>query len=178
MDDWDELLRHEGPAVWRIAYRLVRNTADADECFQETFLAAVRVHSRQRVRNWPALLHRLATSRAIDCIRKQLKRRRLEDPADVALAPDTDADPARDAEATELANSLRHAIGELPQRQAEVFCLNEFAGWNHQRIGEQLGMTANAVGVILHRARQRLQQLLKMYDRAIADGKHSQPDKD
>ena len=40
MIDWDELMGREGTAVWRTAYRLVRNEADADECFQETFLAA------------------------------------------------------------------------------------------------------------------------------------------
>jgi DNA-directed RNA polymerase specialized sigma24 family protein len=51
MIDWDELVRHEGPAVWRTAYRIVRNGADADECFQEALLAALRVSDRQPVRD-------------------------------------------------------------------------------------------------------------------------------
>jgi DNA-directed RNA polymerase specialized sigma24 family protein len=39
MPDWDEILSPDGPAVWRTAYRIVGNRADADECFQEAFLA-------------------------------------------------------------------------------------------------------------------------------------------
>jgi len=48
MIDWDELMRREGSAVWRTACRLLRNQADADECFQETFLAALELSNRQR----------------------------------------------------------------------------------------------------------------------------------
>ena len=88
-------MRREGSAVWRTAYRLVRNQADADECFQETFLAALEVSNRQPVRNWPALLQRLATSRAIDRVRKRLRRRRREEVADLALAEAAQCDPSQ-----------------------------------------------------------------------------------
>jgi RNA polymerase sigma-70 factor (ECF subfamily) len=175
MVDWDELMQHEGPAVWRTAYRLLRNTADADECFQETFLAALELSNRQPVRNWPALLQRLATSRAIDRIRRVIRRRQIEESADVTLAAGTDGDPAQHAEAAELADTLRFAIGQLPQRQAEVFCLHELAAWSHQQIAEQLGMTVNAVGVVLHRTRQKLEELLKMHNRTLAVTKQRQP---
>ena len=43
MPDWNEILARDGPAVWRTAYRLVGNRADADECFQDVFLAALQV---------------------------------------------------------------------------------------------------------------------------------------
>ena len=86
MIDWDSLLHREGSAVWRTIYRLVRNQADADECFQETFLAALELSSRETVRNWPALLQQLATRRAVDRIRKRLRRKRLEELADLTLA--------------------------------------------------------------------------------------------
>jgi RNA polymerase sigma-70 factor (ECF subfamily) len=176
MVDWNEVIRHEGPAVWRIAYRLLRNEADADECFQETFLAAFEVWNRQPVRNWPALLHRLATSRAIDRIRKQVRRRQTEVPADFTLAASTAGDPVDHAEANELAGALRYAVGQLPERQAEVFCLHELSAWSHQQIAEQLGITANAVGVILHRARQKLAELLNIQDRLTVALKRQQLD--
>lgn len=176
MVDWDELLRHEGPAVWRIAYRLLRNEADADECFQETFLAAFELQKRQPIRNWPALLHHLATSRAIDNIRRQVRRRQTEVPTDLALAAGTAGDPADHAEANELACALRRAIGNLPERQAEVFCLHELGAWSHQQIADQLGISANAVGVILHRARQKLAELLNIEDRLTVALKRQQLD--
>jgi RNA polymerase sigma-70 factor (ECF subfamily) len=168
MIDWDELMRREGSAVWRTVYRLVRNRADADECFQETFLAALELSNRQPVRNWPAVLHRIATSRAIDRVRKRLRRRRLEDAADVDLAEAVQPDPSQRAEASELTSALRWALAQLPTRQAEVFWLHELGDWSYQQIADQLGISVNAVGAILHRTRQKLQELLKMQNRLSA----------
>ena len=47
MTDWEGIVRDEGPAVWRTAQRLLGNAADADECFQETFAAAVELVRRK-----------------------------------------------------------------------------------------------------------------------------------
>jgi RNA polymerase sigma-70 factor (ECF subfamily) len=172
MIDWAEIIRREGPAVWRTAYRLLRNRADADECYQETFLSALELSNRQPVHNWPALLQRLTTSRAIDRLRKQLRRRRREEVADLALAAGPEEDPAEQAEARELAGALRSALARIPVKQAEVFCLHELGGWSYQQIAEQVGMTVNAVGVMLHRARQKLQEILKLQDQLSAALNH------
>ena len=83
MIDWDSLIKREGAAVWRTVYRIVRNQADAEECFQETFLAAVEVADRQRVENWPGLLQRLATARSIDRLRRRVRRMRREEVAEL-----------------------------------------------------------------------------------------------
>ncbi|MGD9634161.1 MAG: RNA polymerase sigma factor [Pirellulales bacterium] len=162
MTDWDDLVCREGPAVWRTAYRLIGNQADADECFQETFLAALELSQRQPVRNWPALLQRLATTRAVDRIRSRMRRRRSEEVADVASAVGSEPDPAEQIESKELVEALRWAVAQLPARQAEAFCLHEFADWSFEQVAEQLGTTVNAATVLLHRARQKLQELLKM----------------
>jgi RNA polymerase sigma-70 factor (ECF subfamily) len=151
--------------VWRTAYRLVRNRADADECYQETFLTALELSNRQAVHNWPALLQRLATNRSIDRIRKRLRRKVNEEIADEELVSGVGDDPSQHAEAAEVASALRWAIAQLPQRQAEVFCLHELGDWSYQEIAAQLGITVNSVGVILHRTRQKLQQLLQMRNR-------------
>jgi RNA polymerase sigma-70 factor (ECF subfamily) len=168
MIDWDELIRREGPAVWRTAYGLVRNRDDADECYQETFLAALELSTRQPVHNWPALLQRLATRRAIDRVRRKLRSGRREEPANLTLAEGAEADPSEQAQAAELARALQWAVAELPQRQAEVFWLHDLGDWSHQQIADQLGITPNAVGVILHRARQKLQELLNIQTRISA----------
>jgi len=168
MTDWDDLVCREGPAVWRTAYRLVGNQADADECFQESFLTAFELSQRQPVRDWSALLQRLATTRAIDRVRNRLRRRRHEERADVASAAGSEHDPADRIENKELVEALRWAVAQLPDRQAEVFCLHEFADWNFEQIAKQLGTTTNAASVLLHRARQKLQELLKMQNRLSA----------
>jgi RNA polymerase sigma-70 factor (ECF subfamily) len=164
MIDWNEIVRREGTAVWRTAYRVVRNRADADECYQETFLAALEFSNRQPVRNWTALLQRLAMNRAIDSIRRRL-RRKVEEASDAEIVACVVDDPSRHAEAIELAGALRWAIAQVPKRQAEVFCLHELGEWSYQDIADQLGITVNSVGVILHRTKQKLRQLLEMRNR-------------
>jgi RNA polymerase sigma-70 factor, ECF subfamily len=175
MIDWDELVCQEGPAVWRTAYRLLSNQADADDCFQETFLAALKVSNRQLVRNWPALLQRLATSRAIDRLRQRLRRRRREEAGDLALAEGADGDPSRPVEAAELAGDLRWAITKLSRRQAEAFCLHELGDWSYQQIADELGTSSGAVGVMLHRTRQKLRELLNVKHRLSTALKEQRP---
>jgi len=160
MVDWDELVRREGPAVWRTIYRLVQNQADADECLQETFVAAVKLSNYQAVGNWQALLKRLAIARAVDCVRQRLRRTRREDAIDVAMIAATVPDPHEQAETAELATALRWALAQIPARSAEVFCLHELEGWSYQEIGDQLSLSSNAIGVLLHRTRQKLRKLL------------------
>jgi len=59
MPDWQSIVSQDGPAAWRTAYRLLGNRADADECFQETCLAALAVSRREVVHNWRGLFLRL-----------------------------------------------------------------------------------------------------------------------
>ena len=57
--------------------------------------------------------------------------------------------PRQEAEASELAERLRAALPHLSQDQAAVFCLSCLENLSYHQIGERLGMTANAVGVII-----------------------------
>lgn len=160
MPDWEDILSRDGKAVWQTAYRLLGNHADAEECFQDAFLAALEVSRRENVRNWRALLQRLATARAIDRLRS--KRRQLK----FQLVPDWDAVPghepiaSRIAEDGELAESLRTWLGHLPARQAEVFCLHCLEEWSYQDVAQHLEISVDSVGVLLHRARAKLRQLV------------------
>src|SRR5437762_13797875 len=81
MTDWNAMVHDEGPAVWRTLWRLLGNRADADDCFQETFLAAL-VYSRDQgreVHHWSALLQKIATTRAVDRLRPRYRRHAATD---------------------------------------------------------------------------------------------------
>ena len=71
--DWQLIIKKYASVVWQTAYRLLGNDADAADCFQETFVSALEVSQRQRVRNFSALLARLATARAIDQLRRRFR---------------------------------------------------------------------------------------------------------
>ena len=60
----------------------------------------------------------------------------------------------------ELADRLRWAIPALSDREATVFSLRDFGDITNDDIAETLGITTDAVGVALHKARKRLKELL------------------
>ncbi|NLF33093.1 MAG: sigma-70 family RNA polymerase sigma factor [Planctomycetes bacterium] len=170
MADWPSIVEMHAGGVWRTAYRLVGNDADAADCVQEAFVAALAVSRRQSVENWPALLGRLVTCRALDLLRRRVRhRRRHEELAcwDGVACPS--AGPERHAEAAELSARLRDALGKLPSRQAEIFCLRFLNELSYEDIARQLGMKPSAVGVALHRARRRLRGLLTPHEVDVVD---------
>jgi RNA polymerase sigma-70 factor (ECF subfamily) len=167
MVDWDHITNRFGPSVWKTAYRLLGNRADADDCFQETFLAALKLSRGRPVEHWGALLQRVATTRAIDRLRERGRRHARESPADFEPVDATGPRPPELAEASELSDRLRRALTQLPDRPAEVFCLHCLEGWTHQEIADHLAVSVDAVAVALHRARKQLHDLLAPAPRTI-----------
>jgi RNA polymerase sigma factor (sigma-70 family) len=161
MVDWDGIVGREGPAVWRTVYRLLGNRADAEDCFQETFMAALQVWRREPVDYPHALLQRLATARALDRLRRRY-RRFSHEAREVEWEEFSTGDRRPDelAGSAELSERLREALADLPSKQAQAFCLFYLDGWDYQQIANHLEATVNAVGVLLHRARHRLRELL------------------
>ena len=159
MPDWQEILSRDGPPAWRAAYRITGNQADADECLQEAFLGALEYARRGRVRDWGALLRRLAAARAVD----RLRERRRGASGHVADWDSLEALACRrpgTSKEAELAERLRSALAQISPRQAEVFCLHCLEGFSYEEIAQQMAVSVAAVGVHLHRARERLRQLL------------------
>jgi RNA polymerase sigma-70 factor (ECF subfamily) len=69
--------------------------------------------------------------------------------------------PGAAAEEREMVEQLRGALGRLAPEQSEVFCLRHVGGMSYEEIGEQVGMTANAVGAMLTRVKGRLRELME-----------------
>jgi RNA polymerase sigma-70 factor (ECF subfamily) len=160
MPDWQEIIDRDGKAVWQTVYRIVGNQADADECFQEAFLAAWEVSRRQQIQHTRALLVRLATARAVDRLRHRRRRTLRQKNADWETVAGHEPMPSQSAEDAELSERLRAALARLAPRQAEVFCLHSLDGLSYQEIAAQMAITVQSVGVLLHRARKQLRLLL------------------
>lgn len=169
MTDWSKIVEEHGPAVWRTAYRLLDQEADAADCFQRTFISALEVAAREAVQSWPALLKRLATARALEQLRSRVRQRgrhtSLSHEDEVA---GSSRSPIELAQAGELAERLRETLSQIDERQAQVFCLACLEGLSYQEVAESLGISSNHVGVLLNRARTSLQQRLSAFAPAAA----------
>ena len=159
MIDWQAIIEEHGPSVWQTAYRLLGNRADAADCFQETFVSALEVCRRQRVRDFSALLTRLATARAIDQLRQRFRRKNFNSNlTDLPVTQSANPGPALAAQQRELAAGLRELLGKLPAREAQAFCLRYLNDMSYRQIANELGVKTNAAGVLLHRAKARLRE--------------------
>jgi RNA polymerase sigma-70 factor (ECF subfamily) len=159
--DWEAIIRTHGAMAFDTAWRILGHAADTEDAVQEALLEAFRLYERQPVRNWGGLLRQLAARRAIDRLRKQ--RSGLPLPLEALscdpVSPASDQ-PESSAIERELADRLRLAIAQLPDREASVFSLHYLGEMANGEIAETLGISADAVGVALHKARNRLKQLL------------------
>src|SRR3954468_9857168 len=100
MHDLQAIAQEYIPLVWRTVYRLLANPSDAQDCLQETFLTAFERAKTQSIKNWPGLLQRIATHKAIDCLRRRDRQRATA--ADLQNLT-TDVSPDQQAQDAELA---------------------------------------------------------------------------
>jgi RNA polymerase sigma-70 factor (ECF subfamily) len=125
----------------------------------------VELAASEVVRNWPAALKRIATTRALDHLRRRHRSAaRLVQLPDQPPADPSAPDPADLICGGELAAALRAALTDIDPQQAEVFCLVCLEGLSNTDAAAQLGITANHAGVLLHRARAALREHLATFD--------------
>jgi RNA polymerase sigma-70 factor (ECF subfamily) len=153
--EWDRIVREHGPMVFGTAWRILGHAADTEDVVQDVFLEAYRLRA-DTVRSWPGLLRRLAACRALD----RLRQRKNGHPLNSLHLVSREDGPEESAIGNELAGRLRLAVGRLPAREAEVFCLRHFEDLSYQEIADTLHVSSGAVAVALHKARAKLETLL------------------
>jgi RNA polymerase sigma-70 factor (ECF subfamily) len=155
--DWDRIVREYGPLVFATAWRILGHAADTEDVVQEVFLQVHQLQRTDPVRSWPGLLRRLAACRALD----RLRQRKSHAPiTGLALLGSANDGPEAVAMEHELADRLRQAIAQLPEREATVFCLRYFDDLSYQEIAETLHIRTGAVASALHKARLKLEAFL------------------
>jgi RNA polymerase sigma-70 factor (ECF subfamily) len=165
-------------ALYTGALRLTRNSADAEDLVQETYLKAYRAYgSFEEGTNLRAWLYRILTNTFINMYRSK-KRRPLEtDLADVEdlylyrrLGGLEAATASRSAE-DELLDwftdtEVKEAVESLPEQFRLAVLLADVEGFSYKEIAEILDVPIGTVMSRLHRGRKALQR--KLYDFAAA----------
>jgi RNA polymerase sigma factor (sigma-70 family) len=139
--------------VWRyLVYAVGRG--EADDCFQETFIAALRAYPRVRAdSNLRAWVLTIAHRKALDAHRARTRRAL---PVADAGAVDARQEPGagwRDEE-------LWQAVGELPPRQRSAVTLRYVADLPHRDIATAIGCTEEAARRSLHEGLKKLREVM------------------
>ena len=143
--------------VWRTVYRLLGDTEDARECFQQTFLDALKIDPTT-VRNLRAVLCRIASRRAMDLLRRRYRDQgsihRLE------TEPPREYPPEAELVFQELREAVRETLATLAPNQAEAFWLRHIEQLSTEDIARELGIGTGHVRVLVHRAVTHLRRSL------------------
>jgi RNA polymerase sigma-70 factor (ECF subfamily) len=148
---WDRLVQKYGPLVFGTAWRILGQSADAEDVVQDVFFEAHQLQRKPADDGWGGLLYRMATFRSLD----KLRQRKATVSLDSAELPGANAGPEDEAIGHELEKRLRQALTALSDREAGVFCLKYFEQLSNSEIGAALGISDGAVRVALHKARAR-----------------------
>jgi RNA polymerase sigma-70 factor (ECF subfamily) len=161
---FDEVVREHGQSVWRLIVRVLGSDGqDAADCFQQAFVELLSRH-KQEIRNAGSLFKRIAATRAIDAIRRRIRERsRSQDLQESPVQAHPRFEPGTQAEADELLEDLRNALGELPELQSAAFVMTQIEDVSHEEAAGALGITVNHLGVLLHRARATLCERLESH---------------
>jgi RNA polymerase sigma-70 factor (ECF subfamily) len=139
--------------VYRLLYRLVGDTAEAEDLALETFM---RLHRRYPPRdhefNLGGWLHRVATNLGLQSIRSWERRERYEMAAGkYALEDAPEAQPAQILAQAEERRLVRLALSRMNERQAQLLSMRH-SGSSYKEIADTLGLAPTSIGPLLLRA--------------------------
>jgi RNA polymerase sigma factor (sigma-70 family) len=128
---------------------------DADDCYQETWLAALRAYPQLRdgsnLRSW---LFTIAHRKAIDHVRRQSRRRMA--PADLARAGERAAADAASPEQRDP--DLWARVRELPPKQRSAISLRYVLDAGYGEISAAMGTSEEAARRNVHEGLKRLRR--------------------
>lgn len=165
------------PGLYSAALRMTRNSSDAEDLVQETFLRAYRSYgSFEEGTNLRAWLYRILTNTFINSYRSKKRRPEQTDIEDVedlylyrragAISGGPLGQSAEEELLTHVTDSqVKDAIESLPDTFRMVVLLADVEGFSYKEIAEIIDIPIGTVMSRLHRGRRALQKALLEFGR-------------
>jgi RNA polymerase sigma-70 factor, ECF subfamily len=167
----EQILASGLPPLYRRAYHILGNAADAEDAVQDALLAAYthldQFRGQARVSTW-------LTTILLNCARLQLRRRLRNaqvsldeftaDPQSVSVSEwlaDHRPNPEDECRESELSARLTHLHGSLSPTLRRTFQLRDIDGLSIRETARILGVPTGTVKAQLARARKRLKELMR-----------------
>ena len=151
--------------VYTITYRVVRNTEEAEEVAQDTFVKAFKsLASYKGDAKFSTWLYTIAYRKSLDAIKK---RKRIPTFGIIEEISEGEIERVGDAlkylEKKEKQQKILEAIHKLPQEEAVLITLYYYDDKSVSEISEIVGLTTDNVKIKLSRSRKKLYSILKRY---------------
>jgi len=153
-DRFAALVKRQARFVFRVAYSVVRNIADAEDVVQETFLKLYKGRTWKGMVDERAYLARSAWRTAVDRLPKPRPQASDWDP------PSERKDPEQEAIASDWSATIHRLMDALPDELRLPLALSTVEDLNSREISQAMGIPEGTVRTRLMRARQILKQKL------------------
>ena len=159
-----QLVDRHGPRLLRLATSMLGNAADAEDVVQDTLAAALRglggFRGLASVKTWLTriLMNKIARFHRYRRLRKAASIDQVAEPADRKAAAGAHATGRAD-----IRMDLVTVLAGLSEQHRSVILLREMQAMTYEEMAEVLAIPRGTVESRLHRARQKLKELLKDY---------------
>lgn len=148
------------PRAYRLAYRLLGDTAEAEDVTQEAMVKLWKIAPNWRTGEakpgtW---LYTVTRNLCLDRLRGGAARTAPLD--DAGTVADTAPSVVRVLSDTERRDALQAALGDLPTRQREAVVLRHLEGLSNPEIGEIMDLSVEAVESLTARGKRMLAKAL------------------
>jgi RNA polymerase sigma-70 factor (ECF subfamily) len=154
--DFDALVEAHSAEIFVYLWRMMGETAEAEDCLQETFIRAFRGYARLGSgSNYRAWLYKIATNVA----RTQFARRKHETMRRVEIDPthlQSGDSPPDELERREVFAAVLEAVENLPHKQRAAFMMRKYQGLDYHAIASVLGGTEDAARANVYQALKKL----------------------
>ena len=158
-----QLVAEYSTALYRVAFSVTRNAAEAEDAVQETFLRVLKHESRLgEIRDYRVWLVRIVWNIVLDRKRRAKTRPENEDVADHARTlPSNDRRADNSAISSQEQARILALIDQLPGPERQAILLSAVQELTTAEIAETLGTTESSILSRIFRARKQLTVLLE-----------------
>ena len=160
------VIRHQ-ELVFSLAYKLTGNREMANDVAQEAFIRAWKAIEKFRGDStFSTWIYRITVNTAWTLRKKAKKHNTLNiDDTYEPIVIDEKKDPELVAINSDLSSVLISALDKIPIEQRIIVELKNIEGRSHKEIADYLDISVTAAKVRLHRAHQKLRQILEEVER-------------
>ena len=171
---FDALYDRHKSDVYSFAVYLTKNTAEAEELFQDTWLRVAqhfpKADNMKKVKSW---IFTITSNLYKDSLRKKRVRKSFlfhamgqkeNDKSPYRNTPSNENSNQKDSfEQLDIGQAISRALANLPEQHRQIFVLKEMAGFKHSEISKILKLPEGTVKSVLFRALKKLRLDLKAY---------------
>ena len=162
MPSFEELYRRHHRRVYSICLRMLQNSSEAEDLTQDVFIQLYRkIGSFRGDSAFTTWLHRMTVNQVLMHFRKRTVK--FEKTTEEGETPDQIVSGTANPEKMRIVDkiALDNAIAQLPEGYKNVFVLHDVEGFEHEEVAKILGCSVGTSKSQLHKARLKLQKLLK-----------------